>query len=272
MSNPFRYRNSGRPFAFWSEFWTKNKTDAGRRPFCRDRRVRQTPLRKMHNYVNALWPIFATQGAHPATSRQPTISWLRAYINRLIAAAANPADPEFRSPVQTIDCQRLEIRHRVLHSSGRCPRSPGAPLSRRRIIGPPRPLAIGKECGRSLPAFGRRSVCLCLPSQPSNSIDDLPLDLTVEEVARVRRESPSQVYKKIRNGTYEAHKNGDTRLITRESVLADRDRALKAGPQLGATNRGRPPKKNAAAATHPALETEPTSSHKRKRLSAPAAE
>jgi hypothetical protein len=82
----------------------------------------------------------------------------------------------------------------------------------------------------------------------------LIVDLTVKETAAYRRESVSQVYKKIRLGTYVSHKNNDTRLITRESVEADRERALKAGPQLGATRRGRPPKRGNKPLAIPAAE------------------
>jgi hypothetical protein len=59
-------------------------------------------------------------------------------------------------------------------------------------------------------------------------------DMTVEEVALFRRESPSAVQRKMRDGTYVSYLSGDRRrLITRESVLADRARRLAEGPQFG---------------------------------------
>jgi hypothetical protein len=88
--------------------------------------------------------------------------------------------------------------------------------------------------------------------------DALPLDLTVGEVMYLRREGPRRVFQKIADGTYEGHKNGETRLISTKSVLADRDRALAKGPQLslppGTGNRrpGRPRKPPAKPATAPA--------------------
>jgi hypothetical protein len=57
-------------------------------------------------------------------------------------------------------------------------------------------------------------------------------DLTVAEAAALRREGESTVWRKIRSGAYVSFKSGDKRLITRESVLADRERCLAAGPQL----------------------------------------
>ena len=58
-------------------------------------------------------------------------------------------------------------------------------------------------------------------------------DMTVAEVAAYRRESPTVVQRKMRWGVYVSYRNGDRRLITRESVLADRARCLAEGPQFG---------------------------------------
>jgi hypothetical protein len=57
-------------------------------------------------------------------------------------------------------------------------------------------------------------------------------DMTVAEVAAFRREGESTVWRKIRSGAYVSFKSGDKRLITRESVLADRERCLAKGPRL----------------------------------------
>jgi hypothetical protein len=57
-------------------------------------------------------------------------------------------------------------------------------------------------------------------------------DMTIAEVATFRREGPSTVWRKIRSGAYVSFKSGDKRLVTRESVLADRERCLAEGPRL----------------------------------------
>jgi hypothetical protein len=55
-------------------------------------------------------------------------------------------------------------------------------------------------------------------------------DMTVEEVGVYRRESPSTVQRKMRSGVYKSYRSGsDKRLITRESVEADREACLAAG-------------------------------------------
>jgi hypothetical protein len=85
---------------------------------------------------------------------------------------------------------------------------------------------------------------------------DLRLDATVPEVMAFRHESARSVFRKIANGTYRGHKNGDTRLIEWASVLEDRERCLARGPQVSpvpVTKRkpGRPrtePETKAAAA------------------------
>lgn len=87
--------------------------------------------------------------------------------------------------------------------------------------------------------------------KPSVDDNDSP-DWTIDEVARFRRESRSQVYKKARRGgPYVAHKNGDATLITKESVMADRDACLKRGLPLGERTgrRGRPRRVHNDAAT-----------------------
>jgi hypothetical protein len=65
-----------------------------------------------------------------------------------------------------------------------------------------------------------------------------------------RRESAATVFRKIRNGSYRSHKNGDTRLIEWASVIADRDACIERGPQLAPLTgrRGRPKKIAAPAA------------------------
>ena len=57
-------------------------------------------------------------------------------------------------------------------------------------------------------------------------------DMTIAEVAAFRREGESTVWRKIRSGAYVAFKSGDKRLVTRESVLADRERCLAQGLRL----------------------------------------
>ena len=57
-------------------------------------------------------------------------------------------------------------------------------------------------------------------------------DMTIAEVAAFRREGASTVWRKIRSGAYVSFKSGDKRLVTRESVLADRERCLAEGPRL----------------------------------------
>ncbi len=77
--------------------------------------------------------------------------------------------------------------------------------------------------------------------QQSVAPSDSP-DMTIAEVAAFRREGESTVWRKIRTGAYVSFKSGDKRLITRESVLADRERCLAEGPQLTeAPPGGRPP-------------------------------
>jgi hypothetical protein len=57
-------------------------------------------------------------------------------------------------------------------------------------------------------------------------------DMTIAEVAAFRREGQSTVWRKIRSGAYVSYKSGDKRLVTRESVLADRERCLAEGSRL----------------------------------------
>ena len=56
--------------------------------------------------------------------------------------------------------------------------------------------------------------------------------MTLAEVAAFRREGQSTVWRKIRSGAYVSFKSGDKRLITRESVIADREKCLAEGPRL----------------------------------------
>jgi hypothetical protein len=80
-------------------------------------------------------------------------------------------------------------------------------------------------------------------------------DLTVEETMAFRKESRSTVERKMRNGAYVSYKSGnDTRLVTRESVEADRARCLALGPRFGESpigGRGRPKKALAEAQEGP---------------------
>jgi hypothetical protein len=46
-------------------------------------------------------------------------------------------------------------------------------------------------------------------------------DATIAEVMAYRRESARTVFRKLEKGVYRSHKNGDTRLITWESVIAE---------------------------------------------------
>jgi hypothetical protein len=70
----------------------------------------------------------------------------------------------------------------------------------------------------------------------ANRLTELPAasvespDMTPKEVGAYRRESPSTVQRKMRAGVYRSYLSGaDKRLITRESVEADRDACLAAG-------------------------------------------
>jgi hypothetical protein len=49
-------------------------------------------------------------------------------------------------------------------------------------------------------------------------------DMTVDEVMTFRHESETTVWRKCRTGVYDSFKSGKRRLITRASVLRDRDR------------------------------------------------
>jgi hypothetical protein len=92
-------------------------------------------------------------------------------------------------------------------------------------------------------------------------------DATIQQVMTFRNESPRTVWRKIRNGTYESYKDGDRRLITWKSVLEDRERCRKLGPQLsqppatGKRPRGRPKKTTESLLEGPSSETaQPTAS------------
>lgn len=73
-------------------------------------------------------------------------------------------------------------------------------------------------------------------------------DATIPEVMAFRHESARMVFYKIQRGIYVSHKNRDRRLITWESVIADRERCLQLGSQVapppttGKRKRGRPRK------------------------------
>jgi hypothetical protein len=71
------------------------------------------------------------------------------------------------------------------------------------------------------------------PKHPPAQIESP--DMTPKEVGAYRRESASTVQRKMRLGVYRSYLSGpDKRLITRESVLADRETCLAAGPQFPA--------------------------------------
>jgi hypothetical protein len=74
-----------------------------------------------------------------------------------------------------------------------------------------------------------KSAPLTFPFLPPNNRSP---DGTIPEVGAYRRESRRQIYRKIEKGIYQSHKNGDTRSITWESVVADRERCLAQGVQL----------------------------------------
>jgi hypothetical protein len=59
-------------------------------------------------------------------------------------------------------------------------------------------------------------------------------DATIPEVMAFRHESARSVQRKIASGAYASYKSGDTRLILWASVIEDRERCLKRGPQLSA--------------------------------------
>jgi hypothetical protein len=76
---------------------------------------------------------------------------------------------------------------------------------------------------------------------------DMRLDATIPEVMAFRHESARTVFRKLRDGVYRSHKNGDTRLIEWASVIEDRNAGIERGPQLappaiGKHPPGRPPK------------------------------
>jgi len=94
-----------------------------------------------------------------------------------------------------------------------------------------------------------------MPYKPVPPPAELGLpDATVSEVMAYRRESARTVFRKIASGVYQSYKNGDSRLIVWESVLADRERSLARGAQLpsrpatGKRPPGRPRKISEAAA------------------------
>jgi hypothetical protein len=66
-------------------------------------------------------------------------------------------------------------------------------------------------------------------------------DMSIAEVAIFRHESPSTVQRKMRTGAYVSYLSGnDKRLITRESVLRDREACLARGPRFGEVPPGQP--------------------------------
>ena len=72
-------------------------------------------------------------------------------------------------------------------------------------------------------------VIASIPSAPVESPD-----MTPKEVSAYRHEADSTTQRKMRDGTYDSYLSGnDKRLITRESVLRDREVCLAAGPRFG---------------------------------------
>lgn len=87
--------------------------------------------------------------------------------------------------------------------------------------------------------------------KPANLPVDMRLDATVAEAMAFGYQSASSVFRKIRDGRYESYKDGESRRITWASILKDRERLLKEGPQLAepptGARRGRPKKTKAVA-------------------------
>jgi hypothetical protein len=92
-------------------------------------------------------------------------------------------------------------------------------------------------------------------SRPRRPFVDLPhrfenlRDCLVSEAAAYRRESVWLVWKKIRQGDYKAYKDGKVTKVSVASLIADRERAMKA-PQTKKRPPGRPRK-------HPSPELRP---------------
>jgi hypothetical protein len=76
-------------------------------------------------------------------------------------------------------------------------------------------------------------------------------DMTVAEVKDFRHESETVVWRKCRTGVYISYKSGKQRLITRASVMLDRDRCMTehGGFPAEKADRGRWRKPKADAAT-----------------------
>jgi hypothetical protein len=72
-------------------------------------------------------------------------------------------------------------------------------------------------------------------------------DMTPKEVSTFRHESDSTTQRKMRDGTYVSYLSGnDKRLITLESVLADREACLAAGPRFDQGGKAGPAEEGAA--------------------------
>ena len=95
-------------------------------------------------------------------------------------------------------------------------------------------------------------VIASIPSAPVDSPD-----MTIEEVVVFRRESASTVQRKMRSGAYDSYLSGnDKRLITRESVLRDREACLARGPRFGEVLPTRPAQPLEEARAHMAAREE----------------
>jgi hypothetical protein len=82
-------------------------------------------------------------------------------------------------------------------------------------------------------------------------------DMTPKEVSAFRHESDSTTQRKMRDGTYDSYLSGnDKRLITRESVLRDREACLARGPRFGEVLARRPAQPLEEARAHKAAREE----------------
>jgi hypothetical protein len=91
------------------------------------------------------------------------------------------------------------------------------------------------------------------PSRKSRYVDlpagMTPLDLSIDEVSALRRESRWTVHQKIRDGRYKSYKDGRLTKVVLSSVMEDRERSI-AIAATGAKRRvGRPPKPRPAEAS-----------------------
>jgi len=92
-----------------------------------------------------------------------------------------------------------------------------------------------------------------LPVKPADPLPFISRDGDARQVAAYRNESLRVVRRKCAEGIYRSYKNGERRLITWESVIADRERQLALGAQFspppvtGKRKPGRPRKATVSA-------------------------